>query len=448
MRPAPSGEETESPVPKLGKDNKRKRASKPDDPQDKRDPARRQRRKLIQVDMDSIHQLNDGEEDKGEESALVTRARKPVEVVMPSKSETLSHCEEAPKKSIGKDPESPEFEIVPLPPTSTPKGRSTEIPRFKHSALSDILRALTIGHYPPLPTYSEEAIREAQDLQMPDPSRVPGEEDPFKDYFTRVDEAADLNDASILFEKAHHFFSRAITRFKAELKKSSDKGKALRLLCSQKEEELKDLRADLAKARQNEVGLDKQVTIILQGYGLLDLTVEANTLVSQLQQKLDMIGQIQGEVDQAKKIDELEAKLAAIGAEVAETRFEIEKVKATTDKTVAVYLKDADAAQMELREASNKEKRISDLAKCQSRRETLEEIHARGFDLTEEIAQAKPLEADAKFLVSSFSSDDDAEGSQSGFNNEAGPEEEAAPEGETSPGYKYDLPFFLYCCSL
>ncbi|XP_019264823.1 PREDICTED: uncharacterized protein LOC109242416 [Nicotiana attenuata] len=138
---------------------------------------------------------------------------------------------------------------------------------------------------------------------------------------------------------------------------------------------------------------------------------------------------------QAKKIDELEAKLAAIEAEVAEARAEVEKMKATANKTFVVYLKDAEAAQIELREASNREKRISDLAKCQSRRETLKEIHARGFDLTEEIAQAKALEVDAKFLVSS-SDDDDYEGSQNGSDNEAGFKEKAAPEGETRPGHR------------
>lgn len=74
------------------------------------------------------------------------------------------------------------------------------------------------------------------------------------------------------------------------------------------------------------------------------------------------------------------------------------------------------------------------MAKCQSRRETLEEIHARSFDLTNEIAQARALEADSKFLVSS-NDDYDDEGIQSGSDDEAGPEGEAAPKGETSVAY-------------
>ncbi|XP_070029953.1 uncharacterized protein [Nicotiana sylvestris] len=256
------------------------------------------------------------------------------------------------------------------------------------------------------------------------------EEDPFQDYFTGVDDAADLNDAYTLFEEAHRLFSRYISKFRAELsqceaelKRSSDKGKAPRLLCSKREEELKDLRADLAKALQNEAELDKKVTVILQEYGLIDPFVESNTSVYQPQQKLDMIGQLRGEVDQVKadcnqwkeNMDQLAGEKEDALANLASTEAQLWGIR------------DAKAAQMELRETSNREKQISDLARCQARRETLEEVHARGFDFTEEIAQEKTFEADAKFLISS-SDDDDDEGSQSGSDNEAGLEEEAAPE--------------------
>ncbi|XP_070009712.1 uncharacterized protein [Nicotiana sylvestris] len=221
-----------------------------------------------------------------------------------------------------------------------------------------------------------------------------------------VDDAADLNDASTLFEEAHCLFSRNIIKVRAdlsqceaELRKASDEEKALRLLCSQKEEELKVLRADLAKVQKNEAELDKQVTMILKEYGLLGLTAETNTLMSQLQQKLEIIWQLRGEVDQvkadchqwkgnmdqlaadkeaalaqlasaetqlqgikvknlahAKKIEELEEKLAKVGAEVAEAKGEVEKTKATADKAIAVYLKDAEVVQAKLREASDRKK--------------------------------------------------------------------------------------------
>lgn len=50
---------------------------------------------------------------------------------------------------------------------------------------------------------------------------------------------------------------------------------------------------------------------------------------------------------------------------------------------------------MELREFASREKRSNDYAWCQPRRETLKEIHVRGFNLSEEIKQAKVDEADA-----------------------------------------------------
>lgn len=111
--------------------------------------------------------------------------------------------------------------------------------------------------------------------------------------------------------------------------------------------------------------------------------------------------------DQAERITKLEAKRAKTAAGTAKASAEVKKMQITADKTIVVYLRDTEAAQMELREAVNWEKRSTDLAKCQSRRETLEEIHARGFDLTEEIAQAKAMEADTRFIVSS---DDDYDG--------------------------------------
>ncbi|XP_070017759.1 uncharacterized protein [Nicotiana sylvestris] len=405
MRSALPREVTESPIPKSEKDNKRKRVSKPEDPQDKKSPTQRRRRNIIPVDIDSVHQLNEEEEDQGEDSALVVQARKPVKVAQPSEPETLLHDEEASMKDAIKTPESLEVEIVPWSSTSTPEGAGSEIPRAEQRAPSDLLEAMTIGHSPSLPAYSEEAIREAQALQMPDLGGVPIEEDPFRDCFTRA------------FTK----FRADLSQCETKLWKASDEKNALNLLCSQKEEELKDLRVDLAKARKDKDVLDKKVTVTLEEYGLLDPTVEANTSMSQLQQKLERIELLRGEVDQikadydrwkenmdplaaekeaalaklasaeaqlqgakekslaqAKRIDELEVKLAEAKAEVGET-------KSMTDKTIVVYLADAEAAQTQLREASDQEQRSNDLAKCQSRRKTLKEIHARGYNLSEEI---------------------------------------------------------------
>ncbi|XP_070022438.1 uncharacterized protein [Nicotiana sylvestris] len=150
----------------------------------------------------------------------------------------------------------------------------------------------------------------------------------------------------------------------------------MRLLCDQKEEELKDLRTELAKAREYKTELDEQ-----------------------LQQKLEMIGQLRGEVDQVRadchkrkknmdqlvadkeaattqltsaesqlqglkakglahvrKIKEVEADLARARVEFVHAKAEAKKMKVATDKSITVYLRDAAAVQHELREASDQEK--------------------------------------------------------------------------------------------
>nr|XP_009768029.1 PREDICTED: uncharacterized protein LOC104219068 [Nicotiana sylvestris] len=216
MRPALPGEETESPIPKSVKDNKRKRVSKPEDPKDKRGPARRRKKNLIPVDIESVHQMNEEEEDEGEDSTLVVFTKFRVD---------LSQCE-------------------------------------------------------------------------------------------------------------------------VELQKTLDERNALKLLCSQKEEEeLRELRADFAKARKDEAELDKQ-------------------------------GAKEKSLPHAKRIDELEVKLAEAKAEVGETKIAV-------DKTIVIYLAGAKADQTQLREASDRERQSNDFSKCQSRRETLEEIHTRGYNLSE-----------------------------------------------------------------
>ncbi|XP_019240542.1 PREDICTED: uncharacterized protein LOC109220532 [Nicotiana attenuata] len=365
MRPAPPGKKTESLTPKSRKDHKRNRVLKPEDPQDVGAPTRKPRSKLIHVDLDSAIQHLEDEENKGKESTLVPQTRKPVEAAKSPEPETLPFGEGTPKKDSGKALESPEIEIIPPPSTSTPEGKSAERVEANQSAPSEDLGAVIMGHSPSLPSYSEEAIKDARALRMPDPSKVL-EEDRFRDCFIRVDDVIDLNNASTLFEEAQRLFSQAINKFRAELsqyeaelRKDSGEEKALRLLCSQKEKELKDLRANLAKARKNEVELDEKVTVILTKYGLIDPTFVADkeTALAQLASTETQLRGIKVKrLAQSKKIEELEAKLVEAGAEVAQAKAKVEKTKATADKTIVVYLRDAEVVQAELREASNREK--------------------------------------------------------------------------------------------
>ncbi|XP_070041208.1 uncharacterized protein [Nicotiana tomentosiformis] len=258
---------------------------------------------------------------------------------------------------------------------------------------------MTVGHLPSLPTFSEEALNEAQELKTP------------------------------------------------------DMGGGSSAISSQKDEAIKDLQADLAKARKEEVELDKQVRLVQLEYGF-DLTVEANHSLSQLQQNVEKIGLLREEVDQIKAecnrwketIDRLDVEKETILAkllsadiqlrsvkqkglaqakriedletQLAEAKAEVESSKVMADKSIVVYRADAEAAQMEARETADtaniRAHWVAELSKCRSRREILEEIHARGFDLAEEIKRVKELEVEAEALASDDDYDDDDKGSKSG----------------------------------
>ncbi|XP_070054876.1 uncharacterized protein [Nicotiana tomentosiformis] len=341
-----SGEEgNKSLVTKQGKDKKRRASSRSEDPKPK---TRRVRRKAIALSMDSVQRLREeGEEDSS--SALVIRSTEAIEVAR-----------------------------VPEPMAAVPVGVGSEDLSLDQSTPSDLLGAMTMGHSPSLPSFSEEALKEARELKTPDIGAGSSAGDPFRDCFTGVDDGSDIGDASLLLEEAQCF----ITRCEAELRKVSSERDALRLLCSQKDEAIKDLQADLAKVREEGVGLDKQADVQLR-------SVKKKGLV------------------QAKKIDELETRLAKAKAEV-------ESSKVLADKSIAIYQADAEAAQIEAQEAAKtadaRAHWVAELAKCRSQRETLEEIHARGFDLTDEVKKAKELEAEAEALASD---DDDDDGSKS-----------------------------------
>ncbi|XP_070036861.1 uncharacterized protein [Nicotiana tomentosiformis] len=210
-----------------------------------------------------------------------------------------------------------------------------------------------------------------------------GREDPFRDYFTGVKDATGLSDlevlrkdsgmASILFNEVQQALNRAsalhreafsqsraeLSRYEADLRGLTEERNALRLLCGQKKEETKDLRAELAKAHQDQTDL-----------------------IEQLQQKVERIEQLREEVDMMKA--------ETLGWKEGMDLFAVEKENAL------------------------------------SQLETLEEIHARVFDLTDEIIKAREREADAGALASS-DDDDDAEsksGSESGEDLDG---EEASP---------------------
>ncbi|XP_070032083.1 uncharacterized protein [Nicotiana tomentosiformis] len=266
------------------------------------------------------------------------------------------------------------------------------------SAPSDSLGAVAIENSPTFPAFSEGVIREAQALGSLELDRTHEGEDPFCDLFTGVEDAAGTSDALDLFHGVQQALNQAVVAHRELQQKLEMIGKL--------REEVDVIKAESLKWKENmdRFAAEKEAA-------QAQLSLAENQLQSLKEKSLV----------QARKTEELEAGLAS---ELAKA----EKTKADTYTFLAVYRADAKAAQSHAKEVVETTRTrahwIAEFAKCQSRRETLEEIHARGFNLAEEIIKAKELEADAGALVS-----DDDDGSKSGSQSGEEPDgEETAPE--------------------
>nr|XP_018628969.1 uncharacterized protein LOC104104247 [Nicotiana tomentosiformis]XP_033514083.1 uncharacterized protein LOC104104247 [Nicotiana tomentosiformis]XP_033514084.1 uncharacterized protein LOC104104247 [Nicotiana tomentosiformis]XP_033514085.1 uncharacterized protein LOC104104247 [Nicotiana tomentosiformis] len=123
----------------------------------------------------------------------------------------------------------------------------------------------------------------------------------------------------------------------------------------------------------------------------------------------------------AQRIEDLRSQLGlaiaehdALGKELETTKSASEITRADAAEMVAQYRADAEAAQDRL-------KVTVEYMKWLSRREALEEAHARGFDLSAEIENAKRLEVEAKKLA-------DPEGEE-GSKGSGEPEDGEDPNG-------------------
>ncbi|XP_070035711.1 uncharacterized protein [Nicotiana tomentosiformis] len=327
LRPSSGEEGTKSPVPKSRKDKKRKAASRSEGPKPK---TQRVRRKAIALSIDSVQRLREEEDEKEDEeeeeeeggsSTLVTRSTRAIEVT-----------------------EAPE------PMAAVPVEVDPRIPSLDRNAPSDSLGTMTVGYSPSLPTFSEEALKEARELKTPDIGGGSSVGDSFRDCFTGVDDGSDIGDASLLLEEAQRFITRAISRFRVdliqcevELQKVSGERDALRLLCSQKDQAIKDLQVDLPKAREEEAELDKQVEKIRSLREEVDqikaecnrwketidrLAVEKETILTNLLSADVQLRNVkQKGSSQAKRIEEL-------GAQLAEAKAEVESSKILADKSL------------------------------------------------------------------------------------------------------------------
>ncbi|XP_070004747.1 uncharacterized protein [Nicotiana sylvestris] len=236
-----------------------------------------------------------------------------------------------------------------------PEGASSEDLQNNENTLSDSLGYIDISNLPLL-TFSEGQIQEAQ--------------------------AIGTLDARTTHEGAD--------RCEDDLKRHTKERDALKLLTGQKEEEIKDLRAELATAHKGQTDLIEQQ----KAEKIEQLCEEAKMKEAEMlgwKQNMDHLAskkevarpqlllaerQLQSMKEEnsarTKRIKELEARLAA---ELLKATSEAEKVKADVEVVMAIYQADAEAANARAKEISDATQArsfyISEHAKCQSRRETL-----------------------------------------------------------------------------
>ncbi|XP_070047450.1 uncharacterized protein [Nicotiana tomentosiformis] len=309
-------EETSIPTPKPVKYKNRKKISTSEDPEPKKKAARKLMKNILLLTDDSVRRLRDEDEEKGkDDSGLVARVKMSIEAPKATESVKVAETPSRDKGVSGRD-----------------LGEVPESSRIEDSS----------HHNEPM-----EGTAAGADLEPPPPEmeRTP--------------------QASALHREAFSRSRAELSRYEADLRGLTEERNALKLLCGQKEEEIKDFRADLAKAHQDQTDLIEQVMKILKSHGL-DSGMAANISVSQLQQKAERIEQLCDEVEMmkvetlgversqlrgmkeknsilAKKIEELEARLAF---ELAKAKSEAEKPKDEAEAIVAIYQADAEVAQV------------------------------------------------------------------------------------------------------
>ncbi|XP_070029330.1 uncharacterized protein [Nicotiana sylvestris] len=219
----------------------------------------------------------------------------------------------------------------------------------------------------------------------------------------------ELVDAKSTFEEAQRLCSMAFDKLKSELlhceakfHKALSGERSLRLLCDKETRELTHLRLELDRSRDYEETLE-----CLRGE-VSQVNSECNNLKSQIDihtaakrnvlakasaLEIQLRNAREGDSIQTSRITKLEIDLLKLMAEVVDARAEAEEVRAKADK----------------------------------KRETLEKINGKGFDLSEEIDQAKEDEFDAKFLISD--DEDNKEGASEGAGPD-GADGDTVPEGE------------------
>ncbi|XP_019253999.1 PREDICTED: uncharacterized protein LOC109232707 [Nicotiana attenuata] len=389
--------------------------------------------------------LRDQEEEEDDDCLLVARERKNAgasKSVEPVKIDVAhSRVEEISKGSSNKVPELLYRKKAPCLGghlEGEAERPSPEPLQNKDNASSVSFGVINVDDSPPGPEFSEGKIRGAQNMRSSEVEASHEGHDIFRECLVGLEDGP-APDASFIFDEAvvlhKKVFSKSRTdlaRCEAELKKISKERDDLINLYVKKEVEISDLRfyqkADLVAQLQEELKMKKAETLGWR-QSMDNLASEIETLRAELASLERQFQSVKEEsLARGRDIEELRAKSAA---ELAKDRSDAEAIMSS-------YRADAEAANARAKEISSAaEVKLSsalDHARRQSRRTTLEEVHARGFDLSADIERAKILEEEAAALLSD--EDDSANCSESGgdkgevFEDEAF--EDEAPEDEAA----------------
>ncbi|XP_070048177.1 uncharacterized protein [Nicotiana tomentosiformis] len=241
--PARRGRGFELSAPKPVKDNKRKRTSASEDP--------KLRKNTIPLTMESVLHLRDEDEEEEENDGSVLVARM--------------------KKTIDAPKEAESMVIYKAPP------RTKEISEGGSGRVPESLEVEDASHQ------SQQTVRISEGAGL--------------EALRAEENAPSESLGAVVVHREACSRSRAkLRRYEADLRWVTEEMNALRLLFGQREEEIKDLRTKLAKAQQDKTNLTEKVMVILKTHGLNFGTVD-NISISQLQQKLKVIGKLREELD-------------------------------------------------------------------------------------------------------------------------------------------------------
>ncbi|XP_070010137.1 uncharacterized protein [Nicotiana sylvestris] len=183
-----------------------------------------------------------------------------------------------------------------------------------------------------------------------------------------------------------------LLRYEARLRRTSDREKSLNLLCAKKESELVsilifqlDSKTEELERSWGEVGRVKHEFDELQAHVDAQVVAKENALAKVSTLEMQIQTTRASDSARANMIARLESELSKAKAEVVNARAEAVMSSTMVDQRAAANLKSVATARAEPRRTLGRASSSKEYTKCKSRRETLEEVHARGFDLSEEI---------------------------------------------------------------